>query len=186
VQTAKTYSGQTVIEGGASTVVKTRTNVNGTPDYAHTDGARSDDGSGGTAEWDGTETSLRALPTTSNLNCGPDTITGWCDADKRYVQQQVGHQHYGGAVDGSGGSFCGDWRAADRWTLAILGARRQIVWGANGLVPFGSSLIFRIGDRRNSHGTFNQHRSTSPAGTASLLVGDTAIKQARLPRSPGS
>ncbi len=167
---ANTYSGQTVIEGGAlDGSFNTATNVTGTPDYAHTDGALQVTTVQVTANG-GTKLFLPTLPTTSNLNfAGPDQFTGGVLQTSGTFSRQVGTSSSGVQWTGSGG-----FAAIGAPLTVTLGASSalggQLVWGANGFVPFGSSLIFGSATS-NSMVTFTNPLDIT-GGTASILVGD--------------
>jgi fibronectin-binding autotransporter adhesin len=129
-----TYSGETVINGGAlGGPLNTATNLTGAPNYATTDGAlQAANGTG--------------LPATGNLKfAGPSQFTGgvlqtngtfdrWVSADPNHY----GNGNPGGVQwTGSGG-----FSAISSALTVSLSGNGPLTWGANGFVPFGSSLIF--------------------------------------------
>ena len=167
---ANTFSGQTVINGGAlDGSLNTATNTTGTPDYAHTDGALQVTTVQVTANG-GTKLFLPTLPTTSNLNfAGPDKFTGGVLQTSGTFSRQVGSSSTGVQWTGSGG-----FAAIGAPLTVTLGASSalggQLVWGSNGFVPFGSSLIFGSATS-NSMVTFTNPLDIT-GGIASILVGD--------------
>ena len=129
-----TYSGETVINGGAlGGPLNTATNLTGAPDYATTDGAlQAAIGAG--------------LPATSNLKfAGPSQFTGGVlqtsGTFDRWVSNDpntYGNGNPGGVQWTGSGGF-----AAINAALTVsLSGSGTLTWGSNGFVPFGSSLIF--------------------------------------------
>jgi autotransporter-associated beta strand protein len=173
---ANTFSGQTVIEGGAlNGPLNTAANNGGafstigTPNYALTDGALQVTTVQVTANG-GTKLFLPTLPTTSNLNfAGPDQFTGGVLQTSGTFSRQVGTGPGQVQWTGSGG-----FAAIGAPLTVTLGASSalggQLVWGSNGFVPFGSSLIFGSATS-NSMVTFTNPLDIT-GGIASILVGD--------------
>ena len=134
-----TYTSQTVINGGAlDGTLNPGTNRPGTPDYAHTDGALE-------------VTGANSLPTFSNLNfSGPGKYTGGVlqlSGDfTRFVNSSpnpAGGSNPGGPFDAVHWTGSGGFAAIDApLTVTLNRDAAPLVWGANGFVPFGYSLIF--------------------------------------------
>ena len=170
---ANTYSGQTVIEGGAlDGSLNTATNVTGSPDYAHTDGALQVTQVQVTTTSNGvtTKSFLPSLPTTSNLVfAGPDQFTGGVLQTSGTFSRQVGTGPGQVQWTGSGGfAAYGGPLTVTLGSSSSLGG--QLVWGANGFVPFSDSLIFGSA-MSNNMVTFTNGIDIT-GGTASILVGD--------------
>lgn len=129
-----TYSGETVINGGAlGGPLNAANNLSGAPDYATTAGAlQAANGVG--------------LPTTSNLKfAGPSQFTGGVlqtsGTFDRWINPSpnpYGNGNPGGVQWSGSGGF-----AAINAPLTVsLSNNGPLTWGANGFVPFGSSLLF--------------------------------------------
>ena len=176
---ANTYSGQTVIEGGAlNGTLNTAANnggafsTTGAPNYNLTDGALQVTQLQTTTTSNGVTTTLSVptLPVTSNLNfAGPDQYTGGVLQTSGTFSRQVSGADTGVQWTGSGGF------AAYGGPLTVtLGASSslggELVWGANGFVPFGDSLIFGSA-MSNAMVTFTNPIDIT-GGTASILVGN--------------
>jgi fibronectin-binding autotransporter adhesin len=176
---ANTYSGQTVINGGAlSGSLNTAANnggafsTTGAPNYALTDGALQVTQLQTTTTSNGVTTtmSVPTLPVTSNLNfAGPDQFTGGVLQTSGTFSRQVGSADTDVQWTGSGGfAAYGGPLTVTLGASSTLGG--QLVWGANGFVPFGSSLIFGSAMSNNMVTFTNPIDITG--GTASILVGN--------------
>ncbi len=165
---ANTYSGQTVINGGAlAGPLNPGTNTSGAPNYALTDGAlQAADGIG--------------LPTTSNLNfSGPGQYTGGVlqssGTFSRYVSPNP-NPDGGGNPGGVQWTGSGGFAAINGPLTVTLNGGAPLTWGMNGFVPFGYSLIFGSATSNNSV-TFTNPIDIScnaicNGNTASILVGN--------------
>lgn len=190
---ADTYSGQTVINGGAlGGPLNTGANTSGAPNYALTDGAlQAVDGVG--------------LPTASNLNfSGPNQFTGGVlqipgtVLSNGVVQPTVFDRAVspnpnpdgGGNPGGVQWTGSGGFAAINAPLTVTLSGGAPLSWSnpatPNGFVPFGSSLIFGSADSNNTvtfTNAINISGGSYSAGTAaSILVanngnalGSTAI-----------
>jgi fibronectin-binding autotransporter adhesin len=176
---ANTYSGQTVVNGGAlNGALNTAANnggafsTTGAPNYALTDGALQVTQLQTTTTANGVTTtqSVPTLPVTSNLSfAGPDQFTGGVLQTSGTFSRQVGSADTGVQWTGSGGfAAYGGPLTVTLGASSTLGG--ELVWGANGFVPFGSSLIFGSAMSNNMVTFTNPIDITG--GTASILVGN--------------
>lgn len=190
---ANTYSGQTVINGGAiagvdSThpqLLNTGANTPGKPNYGLTDGAlRANDGVG--------------LPTASNLNfSGPSQFTGGVleisgtalsggifapTTFTRFVSPNP-NPNGGGNPGGVQWTGSGGFAALNAPLTVTLNGGAPLFWGQNGFVPVGYSLIFGSADSNQSvtvtnaidigSGCVTANATCTTGGTAaSILVGN--------------
>jgi autotransporter-associated beta strand protein len=182
-----TYSGQTVINGGAlGGPLNPGTNRSGTPDYNLTDGAL--------------QIGAQGLPINSNLNfSGPGQFTGgvlqvstggtW----SREVNPNPNPN--GGGNTGSSPASSVQWTGSGGFaaiggpvtiTLNTGGALDTgnggpLVWGQNGFVPFGYSLIFGSATSTDMVTFTNSiNLGDGSKGTASILVANNLD-----PNNPG-
>jgi len=161
-----TYSGQTVINGGAlNGALNPGTNTSGAPNYALTDGAlQANDGKG--------------LPTGSTLNfSGAGTYTGGVlqvsnGTFTRYVS--INPNPDGGINPGSvEWTGSGGFAAINKALTVTLSGGAQLTWGANGFVPDGYSLIF--GSATSNQMTTFTNAIATDGTTASFLVANNGI-----------
>jgi fibronectin-binding autotransporter adhesin len=167
------YSGQTVINGGdlVNGVLNTSANTSGAPNYALTDGAlKANDGFG--------------LPTASNLNfSGPNQWTG--GVAEISAGTKGASTTFTRTVSANPNPFGGGTPNAVQWTgsggfaafngplTVTLSGGAPLIWGQNGFVPVGYSLIFGSADS-NASVTFtndiNIGSGTVATGTAASIL----------------
>ncbi len=172
---ANTYSGQTVINGGAlGGPINTATNTTGTPDYALTDGALQVT-TLQVLQSSGSTLSVPTLPSTSNLVfAGPSQFTGGVLQTSGTFTRWVSADPTPGSPNGVQWTGSGGFAAINAPLTVTLGSSStlngQLVWGANGFVPFGSSLIF--GSANSNYMTTLTNPIDISGGTASVVVGN--------------